>query len=264
MPGSPTIGRRINREGVVLLGWGRAILLQLSHPLVAVAVSDYSQFDQNTRGYVRRVRRTVGGMLAITFGPPEIAQQVIERINSIHDQVNGTLRHQVGLFPAGTPYSARDPQLLLWVHATLVESMILTYEKLVSPLTVNEKDEFCAEAAGTARLLGVPYDLIPVRFVDLEDYIQDMYSSGQILVSDDARRLAAALLSPPLGPAFGPLSRLIRLVTVGLLPTHIRQGYGFRWDRRRDRAFRTMVSLIKRGRWLLPSMLREWPIARVA
>jgi len=264
VPAVQTIGRKINREGVVLLGWGRAVLLQLSHPLVAAGVSDYSHFDQNARGFVRRVRRTVGGMLAITFGTPEVAQEVIGRINRIHDQVNGSLRQEVGVFPAGTPYSARDPQLLLWVHATLVESMVLTYERLVSPLSVSEKDAFCAEAAGTAHLLGVPLDQIPMRFADLEAYIQGMYSSGQIVVSDDARRLAAALLSPPLGPASGPLSRLTRLVTVGLLPRHIRQGYAFSWDRRRDRAFRTLVSLIRRARWLLPSMLREWPAARAA
>jgi uncharacterized protein (DUF2236 family) len=264
MHAPPTVGRKINREGVVLLGWGRAILLQLSHPLVAAGVADFSQFDRSTRGFLRRVRRTVGGMLAITFGPPEVAREVIERINGIHDRVSGALARQVGPFAAGTKYSARDPELLLWVHATLVDSMILTYEQLVAPLTAREKDEFCAEAACTAVLLGVPSPMIPLRFADLEDYMRDMYSNGQIVVSDEARRLAGALLSPPLGPASAPLFRLTRLVTVGLLPASVRDDYGFRWDRRRDRAFRTIVAVIKRTRWLLPSRLREWPIARVA
>src|SRR5262245_5631671 len=123
----PVVGRRINREGVVLLGWGRAILLQLAHPLVAAGVGQFSDFDTGAGGYMRRVHRTVGGMLAITFGTPEQARQAIDRINSIHDRVNGTLQEPAGRFPAGTPFSAHDPQLLLWVHATLVESMALTY-----------------------------------------------------------------------------------------------------------------------------------------
>ena len=57
------VARKINREAVVLLGWGRAILLQFSHPLVAAGVRDFSHFDHSAESYVRRVRRTVGGML---------------------------------------------------------------------------------------------------------------------------------------------------------------------------------------------------------
>src|SRR6476469_5070217 len=116
-----SIGRKINREGAVLLGWGRAILMQMAHPLVATGVATFSDFDQGAAGYLRRVHRTVGGMLAITFGTPEEAQRVIDRINGIHDQVHGTLSEALGPFPAGTRYSARDPELLLWVHATLVD-----------------------------------------------------------------------------------------------------------------------------------------------
>jgi hypothetical protein len=139
----PVIARRINRETVVLLGWGRAILMQLAHPLVAAAVRDYSRFDQSAGGYVRRVRRTVGGMLAITFGSAAAAQESLARINGIHHQVRGTLRDAVGVFPAGTPYSATDPDLLNWVHATIVDSMIVTYELLVAPLSEAECDQFC-------------------------------------------------------------------------------------------------------------------------
>ncbi len=258
------VARKINREGVVLLGWGRAILLQVAHPLVAAGVAQFSPFDKDARSYVRRVQRTVGGMLAITFGPPEVARATIDRINEIHTRVHGTLDRQVGVFPAGTRYSASDPELLLWVHATLVESMILTYEKLVAPLRPSEKDDFCAEAGMTARQLGVPHHMIPNRFVDLVDYISSMYSSGQIFVHDDARKLAEALLRPPLGPAAGPMSHISRLVTIGLLPRHIRDGYGFTWDRKRDRGYRTFMSIVKRTRWLLPAMLREWPVARAA
>src|SRR5262245_15266928 len=125
------VARKINREAVVLLGWGRAILLQLAHPLVAAGVGDYSGFRSGARGFVRRVRGTVGGMLDLTFGTADEAQRIIDRINSIHDRVNGRLPAAVGIFPAGTPYSARDPKLLLWVHATLIDSMTVAYETFV-------------------------------------------------------------------------------------------------------------------------------------
>jgi uncharacterized protein (DUF2236 family) len=257
------VARKINREGVVLLGWGRAILLQLAHPLVAAAVREFSPFDKSAGGYVRRVRRTVGGMLAITFGSPEAARATINRINGIHRQVHGTLRESAGVFPAGTPYSATDPALLAWVHATLVESMLLAYERFVGPLASDERDAFCAEAAETGRALGIAPEDLPTSVDDLEQYLRRKYDSGEIVVGDDARILAAGLFSPPLGPAVH-VFRVTRLVTIGLLPDAVRTGYGFAWDGRRDRAFRAIVKVLRGLRWMLPSRLREWPIARAA
>jgi len=257
-----SIGRKINREGVVLLGWGRAILMQMAHPLVATGVATFSDFDQGAAGYLRRVHRTVGGMLAITFGTPEEAQRVIDRINGIHDQVHGTLSEALGPFPAGTRYSARDPELLLWVHATLVDSMIVAYERLVAPLTRDECDQFCVEAAATAVALGVPIELVPDTHASLVRYLDRMRQGGQIVVTPVARTIATALFSPPLGPARVPIAAVSRLITVGLLPTEIREGYGFPWDARRDRRCRTAITCIRRARRVLPPMLREWRMAR--
>jgi uncharacterized protein (DUF2236 family) len=263
MPRPAPIARKINREAVVLLGWGRAILLQLAHPLVAAAVKDNSPFDKSAGGYVRRVRRTVGGMLDITFGSPDIARVAIDRINAIHGRVRGRLRESVGLFAAGTEYSATDPELLAWVHATLVDSMILTYEHFVRPLTPAECDQFCAEALETGRALRIPDHLLPRTQQQLRAYLDQEYSSGRIVVGPDARALAASLLAPPLGPAVH-LFRLTRLVTVGLLPEQIRDEYGFAWEDRHARAFTRLVRLVRAVRKLLPAVLREWPSARAA
>ena len=257
------VARKINREAVVLLGWGRAILLQLAHPLVAAGVRDFSHFGESAGGYVRRVRRTVGGMLNITFGTEVAARETIGRINAIHGQVHGRLSRDVGVFPAGTPYTATDPALLLWVHATLVDSMITAYELLIGPLTPDEQDRFCAEAAVTGEALGIPADQMPSTAGELREYFDRMYAAGAIVVGPDARALAAQLFSPPLGPAV-PLFRITRLVTIGLMPKHIRAGYGFEWDARRERAFRAVMAVVRRVRKLLPPILREWPISRVA
>ena len=39
-----SITRRINRENVLLLGGGRALLMQLAHPSVAAGVDDHWDF----------------------------------------------------------------------------------------------------------------------------------------------------------------------------------------------------------------------------
>ena len=258
----PVVGRQINREAVVVLGWGRAVLMQLAHPLVAAGVGDYSQFRQGAGTFVRRARETIGAMLTITFGSPEEAQAAIDRINAIHDRVHGTLRESVGVYPAGTPYSARDPRLLVWVHATLIESMVLTYEVLVGPLTTEQKDRYAVEASFTTERLGVVRDRIPSTWAAVERYLADEYASGRIAVGAYARELANALLSPSIGPA-APAFRVTRLITIGLLPPHIRDGYGFEWDERRERRFTRVLGTIRRVRENLPALLREWPAARV-
>jgi uncharacterized protein (DUF2236 family) len=141
------IARKINREIVVAVGWGRAILLQLAHPLIAAAISDGSSFHSGAGSYVRRAHQTISAMLDLTFGTLSDAQRIVDKINGIHDHVHGHLGAATGVFPAGTPYSARDGQLLVWVHATLVESLVLTYEQLVGPLTGEEKDQYASDSA---------------------------------------------------------------------------------------------------------------------
>jgi uncharacterized protein (DUF2236 family) len=261
---SGVVARKINRETVVLLGWGRAILLQLAHPLVAAGVADYSRFQTDLRGYAARTTRTVGAMLALTFGSEEEMRAIASQINAIHNRIRGTLREAAGVFPAGTPYSARDPELLRWVHATMVDSLPLAYELFVGPLTPDEKDRYCAEAAMIAPLLGIPDGLLPCGLAEHESYMEQMFVNGQIEVTENARRRARSLLSPPLGPAAAPLFSVVRRSTIGLLPSAIRQSYGFPWDAHDDDALGRFVTFVRQVRWWLPRMLREWPAARLA
>ena len=259
----PVVSRKINREVVVLIGWGRAILMQLAHPLIAAAVADNSQFQHGARGYARRAYQTIGAMLDLTFGTPEEARRIVDRINGIHDRVNGRLGCRTGLYPADTPYSARDAGLLVWVHATLVESLVVTYERLVAPLSGLEKDRYAAEAAWLAGELGAPASLIPSDYAGVETFMQDARGRGEIAVGDDARRMSAALLAPPAVLA-APVFWVSRLMTIGLLPADLRAGSGFRWDDRRRRRFERTVTAIRLTHRTLPRLLREWPAARRA
>jgi uncharacterized protein (DUF2236 family) len=100
---------KIQRKVVLLVGWGRAILLQLAHPLVAQGVADHSAFLTERRGRWRRLYRTLDSMLRLSFGTAEDAARVVRAINAIHARVHGRLAERAGIFPAGTVYSARDP-----------------------------------------------------------------------------------------------------------------------------------------------------------
>lgn len=255
------VSARVNAERVVLLGWSRAILLQLAHPLVAAGVDEHSSFRTGRFAPAVRLHHTVKAMLSLTFGDERGRAEALAGINAIHRRVHGVLRHAVGVFPAGTPYSAEDPELLLWVHATLMESVPLAYERLVAPLTEAERDRFCQEAVPYVRALGVR-EGEPRSWRELRAYMDRMYESGQIRVGTQARQLATEVLRPSFTWALAPAARVNWLCTVGWLPPSIRQEYGFRWSARDERALERWTRAIRGIRPWIPATLATWRNAR--
>ena len=257
-PGPDSITWRIHREVVVITSWGRAILLQLAHPAIAAGVDGHSGFRGSLLNGLRRGRSTVRAMLAFTFGDREQMVATAAGINALHDRVRGR-----GGESTGAAYSAHDPDLQRWVHATLVESVLLSYERLVGPLTRAERDQYCAEQAALVEpLFGMPAGWLPRHAADLDAYMRDMHASGTLVVTDTNRALARAVLYPPRWYLAWPAFRATQLLTIGSLPPSIRQAYGFDWRARDERALARWTALLRTLRRLLPSFAREWPAAR--
>lgn len=259
-PGS--VSWKVNREVVVVAGWGRAILMQLAHPLIAAGVAEHSSFRSSPAGRLRRLWSTVGAMLSLAFGSDDQLVDAAARINGIHDRVSGRLGEAAGSIEAGRRYSAHDPELLRWVHATLLESMPMTYERLVGPLTAAERDRYCAEAAIMEPLLDIPAGLLPRNSAQLDAYLGEMPGRGTIAVSATSRQLARAILFPPGWRLMWPAFRFLQLLTIGLLPPAIREGYGFTWTARDARALTRWTAAVRLVRRVWPVFLREWPAAR--
>lgn len=257
----PLVSQRVNAERIVVLGWPRAILMQLAHPLVAAGVADHSSFRTSRVTAVKRLHYTIRAMLALTFGDDQGRRTALEGIRTIHRRVHGTLRHATGIFPAGTRYSAEDPDLVLWVHATLLETLPLVYDLLVGPMTPGERDAYCAEAAIVAIDLGARPAEVPRTWTETADYLTRMYATGAIAVGRDGMDLQAAVLSP-LGALAAPAAWMNRLLTGGLLPSPIRTQYGWTWSDRDARSFRGLTTAIRAGRRLAPAPVALWPEAR--
>ena len=255
------IFRRVNREAVLLLGGQRALLLQLAHPLVAAGVADHSDFLAHP---LRRLWRTVDTMLRIVHGDRATAEAAARALDTVHARVHGTLREGNAAFPSGTPYRAHDPALLLWVHATLVDSALVSYECFVGPLAAEEREAFHAESRVVARLLGVPADLLPPSYAAFARHVAEMIAGGVLEPTPTARRLADAVLHPPLPflPRFA--GDVGAVVTLGLLPPTIRERFGLPWDRTRERGFAVARSIVRAALPFLPDVLRAMPQARRA
>lgn len=253
---------RVNAERIVLLGWARAILLQLAHPLVAAGVFDHSGFRGTPWAAASRLYHTVHAMLSLTFGDEAARARTLDTIRAIHRRVNGVLTETTGSYGAGTRYSAEDPSLVLWVHATLIESVILVYDALVAPLTTAERDAYCAEAFPIAVELAAREDDVPRTWTDLRAYLDRMYASNALAVGTQGRQLASAVLTPSGGWLVAPATWINRIVTIGLLPPQVREQYEMTWTPRDARVFTRLVSVLRASRRGLPAALAHWPAAR--
>jgi uncharacterized protein (DUF2236 family) len=172
------------------------------------------------------------------------------------------LPQAVGVFPAGTSYSAEDPALVLWVHLTLVESIPLAYELFVGTIADHERDSYCAESAWAAIALGARPADVPLTWAHASEQLSRMYASGTLCVGDQARALAAAVLAPRLARMVPPLASWNRIVAIGLLPQAIRGQYGLQWTDADQRRFDRTVSRVRRLRKTLPDFVALWPEAR--
>jgi len=257
-----TITERINGERAIVLGWGRAILMQLAHPLVAQGVADHSTFRETTLERVRRLHGTIKAMLDLTFGDVDASTAAADRINAIHDRVHGQLAETAGPWPAGTPYSATDPQLLTWVEATLLDSMPLAYQQLVATLTPEDIDAYCSEASAGSARFRIPPGLVPASRAALHTYLQAVMESDVLAVTSVARDLAREVIDPPGARALWPASTIARLAGVGWLPPSLRTAYGFSWSPRDEARLAAWVRRIRTTRRFVPDRWARWSAAR--
>jgi uncharacterized protein (DUF2236 family) len=257
----PSVARLINGERLVLLGWSRAILMQLAHPLIAAGVIQHSSFHGRAAEAAARLHSTVGAMLALTFGDDERRMATIEHIRGIHRTVNGPLATDVGPFPAGTRYSAEDPALLLWVHVTLLDSTVDVYQRLVGTLTPADLDAYCVEALPTLFDLGGDPLTAPRTWSAMRAYLTDVERSGVLATAPETRELAARVLWPRglLTVPFGPLNRTI---TIGLMSPAIRAVYGYSWDDAHEAKFQRAMRTIRAVRQAAPNVVTQWRDAR--
>jgi uncharacterized protein (DUF2236 family) len=201
-------------------------------------------------------------MLALSFGTDAAREHALHGIRTIHTRVNGHLREAVGVFPAGSAYTAEDPALVLWVHLTLLESIPLAYERFVGPVSDQERDSYCAESAWVATALGARPADVPVTWAHASDQLSRMYASGILAVGSQARELSATVLAPGFSRMVPPLGSWNRLVAVGLLPAEIRREYGLTWTDSDQRRFERIVLRLRRVRQSLPDFVALWPEAR--
>jgi uncharacterized protein (DUF2236 family) len=256
-PGDPgllppdSVVRRINSETALLFGGQRALLLQIAHPDVAAGVFDHSDFR---RSPFERLWRTLGTMLDVTFGDSERSTAAAARVGAIHASVRGTR--------SGNTYDARDPELLFWVHATIVDTGLRTYERFVGPLPGSVRERYYQDMTLVASAFGVPDEAQPGTFDGFQRYLGE--ALGRLRVTDEALSLAEGILYPTVPVSLRPVAASLRLATAGLLPGRIREAYALKWSSGHMAALATLAASSRAVVGALPDGLRRWPHAAEA
>lgn len=251
--GPASLSWEISRETALLIGGGRAVLMQLAHPAVAHAIRDRATVRQDMLG---RFLRTMYAAYRTIFGSAQEALAISDRVYHIHSAISGVLDDVPGQPP--TPYHALDPEALFWVGATLVDASAYVFERMVRPLSAAERDRMVGESAVFWALFGLHPSDCPPTWADLNGYVEQRVVALAPLVGDSARREAALLFQPKtrgLQPVFDEL----RLIAAETLPPPLRGAFHMELDsaqRRRAQAW------LRRVGWLrghLPEALRYTP-----
>ena len=220
--------RRVHREFAVALSGPRALLMQAAHP---VAFEGFFAHSGALDEPYERLRRTAAVMDTVAFGSKADADRATRRVRSMHGKVRGELARPAGRFPAGTPFAADDPELLLWVLATLVDSALVFYDRYVASLSEAERDAYWQDYRVVGGLFGLKEHEMPLDIRDFDDYMRAMLEGSDLFVTSAARELALQIvMRPPVGLAKRPVLELVNFVTVGLLPVPLRRQYGLSWD----------------------------------
>jgi uncharacterized protein (DUF2236 family) len=213
---------RLNRELVNFLGAGRAALLQLAHPPVAHAIAEHSV----TRADVRtRFRRTFANIFAMTFGDLPSALAAARSVHATHAGITGHIVEAGGSYRAGSPYYANQSESLLWVHATLVDTIWAVRGAVFGELDAERRERHYQESKRFAALFGIPLAELPPDAGAFSAYVRRTLNSPLLAVGTNARMMADFLLAPAT-PALAPVARWYRAVTAGLMPPRLRAEFG--------------------------------------
>jgi uncharacterized protein (DUF2236 family) len=251
-PGS--VSWRVDRELVVLAGGSCALLMQAAHPVVAAGVAEHSTYATDPFG---RLLRTLTSSFDVVFGTTSRAEATIRRVNAIHARVRGQRPDD------GSPYTALDPEALLWVHATLVDTALRVYTRFVEPLSTADEQAYHVESGRIATLLGVPPREVPGTIEGLRAWMAEMVGSGRVRVTPAAREIARTVLYPARFPP-----RLAwdaaHLISIATLPEPLRGQYGIRWTPAREKGMERIARGVARALPFVPPALRFAPQARAA
>lgn len=253
-PRGSSVLRRVHEEHLVGLLYGqRALCIGALSPLNYVGTSEHSYAKLTP---FRRLAHTGKAFEKIYFGSREEADQVLAYVRRLHETVQGTLPEAAGQLPAGTPYDALDPELMLWTVAVIADSAQSFYELLVRRLNPHEREALWQDYIRFGELFGMPREAAPPDYEAFRAYFRGKLASDELYLTEEARYIGyATAFEIPMPKLQQPGKRVHDLLMLGSLPRRARELYGLCFGESQKAAFAATVRAIRTARRLTPAAL---------
>ncbi len=248
--------RAVHEEKAVGLLYGqRALCIGAVKPLNYVGTSEHTR---NKSTPFRRITHTAAMFEAVFFGTREEADKVLGAVQRMHERVVGELPEDAGAhYPAGTPYAALDPNLMVWTVAVIADSAIWFYEHLVRTLAEEQLEALWQDYVRFAELFRTPRAAMPATYVAFRAWYEDQLAGPDLFLTEEARYMGyASAFEIPMSANRALAKRMHDLVLLGSLPPRVRELYGLRYTRAQATACAATLAAGRLTRPLVPNTLR--------
>jgi uncharacterized protein (DUF2236 family) len=251
-----SILRRVHSQRAVGLFYGqRALMIGALNPLAFVGTLEHTNAKLKP---FQRLSHTAEVFETIFFGTRAEADEALAAVHRLHTRVRGEMPEGAGRVAAGTPYSAFDPELMLWTLAVIADSGPCFYELFVDRLSEYEHEKLWREYVRFGELFGMPADVAPRSHREFRAWFGTTLASDEMYLTDDAREIGyATAFEIPLPRLRAPAKAVHDLIMLGSLPERIRELYGIGYSAAQRRAFRATVRALRGARPLTPRVIRE-------
>ncbi len=255
-PPGRSMARRVHGERAVGLLYGqRALLIGALEPLT------YTGTMLSTTAGDRpftRLARTAKVQETVLLGSRAEADKALAAVHRLHARIEGTLPEAAGPHPAGTAYSAFDPQLMLWTLAVIADSGRAMYETMVGPLNEGEREALWQDYVRFGELFGLPAAEVPGSYREFRAWFEERLASPDLHATPHALEMAPLVaLEQPVPIAARPNLAAQNLVIKGTLPARVRKIFGIGWSRAHEAAFRSITASHRRAHFAVPRQLRR-------
>jgi uncharacterized protein (DUF2236 family) len=255
-PPGRSLARHVHGERAVGLLYGqRALLIGALEPLT------YTGTMLSTTSADRpfeRLARTAKIQETVLLGTRQEADRALQAVHRLHERIKGTLPEAAGTHPAGTPYSAFDPELMLWTLAVIADSGRAMYETMVRPLSPSEREDLWQDYVRFGGLFGLPRSEMPASYGEFSAWWAERLASPDLQATPHGLEMAplVAFEQPVPRAARGNLVAQNHIIK-GTLPSRVREIFGIRWTRADELGFRAMTAAHRRARRLFPRQMRR-------
>jgi len=256
-PRGRSLLRTVHEERAVGLLYGqRALCIGAVKPLNYVGTSEHTR---NKLMPFKRITHTAEMFELVFFGSRTEADRVLGAVHRMHERVVGELPEDAGAhYPAGTPYSALDPQLMLWTVAVIADSAIWFYERLVRPLRDAQREALWQDYVRFAELFHTPREALPQTYATFRAWYEEQLAGPDLFLTEEARYMGyASAFEIPMAASRAGAKRVHDLVLLGSLPARVRALYDLRYTRAQAAACAAAIAAVRSARPFTPRSLRH-------